>query len=155
MLKFWMLGIVFVTFLCAPITATDTPKSAVRLADPGIGDQDDMCVCIHPTNPEKSTVVTSDKKANKLFVYDLDGKTLQTVDVKQPGNIDTRSGFPFANGKIDIVVVNLRDEKKLAVFKSDPKSRRLARIDGAYLALSAGVCLKRLPRTPRKASPRN
>jgi len=143
MSNLWIPGIALAVVLSAP--AADPPAPALRLADPAIGDQDDMCVWVHPTEPERSTIVTSDKKANKLFVYDLDGKTIQSVDVKHPGNIDSRSGFPLGGAKVDIVVVNLRAEQLLAVFKVDPKTRKLARIDDGTIATGEnyGGCLYR------------
>jgi 3-phytase len=141
------LAVAAVLFPLAP--AADLPKPTVQLAGPAAGDQDDMCVWVHPTDPGKSVVVTSDKAANKLFVYDLDGKTLQSLDVKHPGNIDSRPGFPLAGGKADIVAVNLRDEKLLAVFKVDPESRKLTRIDDGAIATGEnyGGCLYKSART--------
>ena len=52
----------------------------LSLNDPGIGDQDDMCIWIHP-DPSQSTIITSDKDVDKLFVYDLNGNTIQTLPV--------------------------------------------------------------------------
>jgi hypothetical protein len=54
-----------------------TYKPAVRLDSPEMKDQDDMCVWVHPTAPEKSSVICSDKSANALFVYDLEGTANQ------------------------------------------------------------------------------
>ncbi|QJW94490.1 phytase [Frigoriglobus tundricola] len=143
MSKLWVPGIALAVLVSAPAPAVDPPAPALRLADPAIGDQDDMCVWVHPTAPERSVIVTSDKKANKLFVYDLDGKTIQSVDVKHPGNIDARYGFPLGGAKVDIVAVNLRDDKVLAVFKVDPRTRKLARIDDGTIATGEnyGGCL--------------
>jgi 3-phytase len=125
--------------------AAEPPAPTVRLASPGIADQDDMCVWVHPTEPEKSAIITSDKQANKLFVYGLDGKTLDVVDAKHPGNIDSRKGFSFGGETVDIITVNLRDEKLLAVYKIDPESRKLSRIDDGKIATgdNYGGCLYR------------
>ena len=72
-------------------TTTVTP--VLSLAASGIADQDDMCIWIAP-DASQSIVITSDKGANKLFVYDLAGNTLQTVNVPgKPGNIDIRYNF--------------------------------------------------------------
>jgi 3-phytase len=127
---------------CAPEPAP-VPTPSVVLSDPAANDQDDMCVWVHPTDPAKSTVITSDKAANKLFVYDLDGKTVQTVAVKHPGNIDTRTGFPLDGAKVDVVAVNLRDDKTLAVFAVDAATRKLARVDDGAIATGEnyGGCL--------------
>src|SRR4051812_12764514 len=78
-----------------PVSAPpEPPAPTVTLTTPAANDQDDMCVWVHPTNPGESTVITSDKHADKLFVYDVAGKLVQSVDVKYPGNIDIRTGLP-------------------------------------------------------------
>src|SRR5262245_19627045 len=149
MSKLWIPGIALAALLSAPRPATAAPIPVRRLADPAIGDQDDMCVWVHPDDPAKSVIITSDKQANKLFVYDLDGKTIQSVDVKHPGNIDTRPGVPLGGEKVDIVAVNIRDGKLLAVFKMDPKTRKLTRIDDGSIttAENYGGCLYQRKKT--------
>ena len=58
----------------------------LTLNTPGVADQDDMCIWIHHSNKSLSTIITSDKGADKLFVYDLSGNVLQTIDVPgKPG----------------------------------------------------------------------
>lgn len=119
------------------------PVPTVTLSDRAARDQDDMCVWVHPTDPAKSTVITSDKYANKLFVYALDGSTIHAADAKHPGNIDLRTGFPLGDAKVDVVAVTLRDSKTLAVFQVDPESRKLSRIDDGAIATgdNYGGCL--------------
>jgi 3-phytase len=110
----------------------DVPVVAPHLvlADDAVRDQDDMCIWVHPQRPADSLLVTSDKDANRLFVYDLAGKRLQTLDVPQPGNIDVRPGFPLGEGKVDIVAVNQRKQGfRIRVYAVDPQARRLARVD--------------------------
>ncbi len=134
-----------------PVAAPVPPVPTVTLSDRAARDQDDMCVWVHPTDPAKSAVIASDKAAGKIFVYDLAGKTLQTVAVKHPGNIDTRHGFPFGGEKVDVVAVNLRTDKLLAVFKVDPESRTLTRIDDGTLATgdNYGGCMYRSAKTDK------
>jgi len=43
-------------------------KPTLTLLDDAARDQDDMCIWIHPTVPGRSRIVTSDKKAGRLFV---------------------------------------------------------------------------------------
>ena len=43
-----------------------------------------MCIWLHPSDASLSLIIGSDKKANKLFVYDLEGKTIQTIPAEQP-----------------------------------------------------------------------
>ena len=123
----------------------ELPAPTVTLSDRAASDQDDVCVWVHPTDPAKSTVIASDKHANRLLVYDLAGQTVQAVDVKYPGNIDTRSGFPLAGSTVDVVAVTLRGDKSLAVFRVDPESRKLTRVDDGNIATgdNYGCCLHR------------
>jgi 3-phytase len=121
------------------------PVPTVVLTNRAADDQDDLCVWVHPSDAAQSTVITSDKHANKLFVYDLAGRVIQTVDLKYPGNIDIRSGFSLAGAKVDVAVVNLRADKKLAVFRVDSDSRKLTRVDDRAIATGEnyGGCLYR------------
>jgi 3-phytase len=139
-----LLAVAVVSFL--PVRApVELPAPTVTLSDRAARDQDDMCVWVHPADPAKSTVIASDKHANKLFVYDLAGQTVQAVDVKYPGNVDTRRGFPLAGNTVDVVAVNLRGEKSLAVFRVDAESRTLTRVDDGTIATgdNYGCCLYR------------
>ena len=98
------------------------------IADKSI-DQDDMCVWVHPDDPAKSTVISSDKSKKKLFVYDLNGSVVQSLPVSKPGNIDIRYGFPLNGEKIDIVAYNDRESSLVKVFKIDPITRELSCVD--------------------------
>lgn len=93
-------------------------------------DQDDMCIWVHPSDAAQSTIIASDKKADKIFVYDLQGKTLQVLPVPKPGNIDIRYGFTLSGRKLDIVAWNQRGgDHKVLVCKVNPLTRQLERID--------------------------
>ncbi|MFO0876289.1 MAG: phytase [Gemmataceae bacterium] len=118
-------------------------------AAPQSQDQDDMCFWVHPTDPARSLVIASDKKANRLFVYDLEGKTLQTLEAKQPGNIDVRTGFLLGKERVDIVAFNQRADSHLVVYRVDPATRRLIRVDNGAIATGEnyGGTLYRSPKT--------
>jgi 3-phytase len=112
--------------------AGDIPSltPTVQLTTPDSRDQDDMCVWIHPTDKTRSMIVTSDKSAGHIFVYDLEGQLLQTLDVPKPGNIDVRQNVVLEGRSIDIIAVNQRTEGfKLVIYQVDPDSRQLIRID--------------------------
>jgi 3-phytase len=106
-----------------------TVSPSLTLAAPGIDDQDDMTFWLHPTDLSQSTIIASDKEANKVFVYDLNGNTLQEFAAQQPGNIDTRYGFPLGVDRVDIVALNERDSNRIRVYKVDPVTRNLEQID--------------------------
>ncbi len=106
-----------------------TVSPSLTLAAPGIHDQDDMTFWLHPSDPSQSTIIASDKAANRIFVYDLNGKKLQEVAAQHPGNIDTRYGFPLGVDRVDIVAFNERDTNKIRVYKMNPVTRHLEQID--------------------------
>lgn len=109
--------------------AAKSIAAIVRCADLDARDQDDMCVWVHPTEPALSTIITSDKEADKLFVYDLEGKAIQVIPAKHPGNIDARYGFPLGKEKVDIIAFNQRDDPKILVYKVVVVTRQLERVD--------------------------
>ena len=129
--------------------ATFTPT--LKLTAKESIDQDDMCIWVHPTDPALSTIIASDKSANRIFVYDTAGELLQTIAVAKPGNIDIRQRVVFDGRAVDIVVVNLRaDGFKLAIFQVGPESRKLERIDdNCITGPNYGGCLYHSPKTGR------
>src|SRR5262245_40383568 len=122
-----------------------TPVRALNAT--GYADEDDMCFWLHPTNLALSTVIASDKSADRLFVYDLQGNTLQTITTAHPGNIDVRYNFPFGGQLIDIIAFNDRSANKIRVYKVDRVTRLLTRIDNDLIATGAnyGFTLYRSP----------
>ncbi len=103
----------------------------MRLHDDTALDQDDLCIWIHPKDADKSTVIASDKKTGCIYVYALDGKTLQTVLLPHPGNVDIRYSVVFRTNPVDVVVVNFdqAEDPRLAVFVVNPSTRKLERYD--------------------------
>jgi 3-phytase len=125
-------AITAVSMLLATLAGAATPPSvapSVTLQASGMKDQDDMTFWLHPGDPAQSTIITSDKSANRLFVYDLAGRLLQSIAARHPGNIDTRYGFRLAGQPVDIVALNERGTQKVRVYKVDPASRRLQQVD--------------------------
>lgn len=106
---------------------------AVRCSQPEAKDQDDLCFWEHPSKPAASRVIVSDKEANRLFVYGLDGKLQQSIPVKHPGNIDSRRGFLLAGKPIDIVAVAGRAAHRVYIFQVD-EAGQLTRIDDGKIA---------------------
>lgn len=155
MLALPAIGILIVTATApSAVTANALPAArggvvpTVTLDDPAADDQDDLCVWVHPTDRELSALITSDKAAEKLFVYGLDGATLQVMDLPgRPGNIDIRYGFPYDGIPTDLVAYNDRDHDLLVLLAMNPATRQLTRIDHADLGIGAnyGVCLYRSP----------
>lgn len=106
-------------------------KRSINLfADTSRTDQDDMCVWVHPDDASKSTIISSDKGAKKLFVYDLSGNIIQSINVvSKPGNIDIRYNYPLNGEKVDIVAYNDRGSELVKIYKVDSTIGKLSCID--------------------------
>jgi 3-phytase len=148
LLSAWMLtgSIAVSEDIAAPV---EVPVS-LTLANPRHHDQDDMCIWVHPSAPEQSVIVTSDKAAQMLFVFDLDGKTVQALPVDgKPGNIDLRYGFPLGGESVDIVAFNDRSQQIICVYTVDTKTRQLQRVDDGsiHTGLNYGFTLYKSPKS--------
>jgi 3-phytase len=119
------------------------------LQTPEVLDQDDMCIWIHPADKSLSTIISSDKDANKIFVYDLEGNVLQTVDAsgQQPGNIDIRYNFQLAGKPTDIIGYNRRNGSALVIYKVDRDTRLLSLVGSYSTGSNYGSCLYKSPFT--------
>jgi 3-phytase len=111
-------------------------------------DQDDMCLWLHPIDLSLSTIITSDKGSNTILVYDLQGNTIQRLNVAgQPGNIDIRYHFELSDEFIDIVAFNDRTNSEIVIYKVNSVSRELQYLNsfpaGFWPIQLYGFCLYR------------
>ncbi len=104
------------TTTVSPSVTTSPTGSPLSAA----GNADDPAIWIHPTNPEKSVIIGTDKDEG-LWVWDLSGKKLQQVPLGTAvNNVDLRYSFKLGGGEVDIVAANLRKIGKVAVFRINP-----------------------------------
>lgn len=134
----WCWVLLFSSFLCIMVLGSMYAQTqlvaADTLEDEQSNDQDDMCIWIHP-DPTMSTVISSDKGAKKIFVYDLQGNTVQTVSVPgKPGNIDVRYNFSLSGQKVDFISYCDRDNNEMVIYTID-RTTRLISLAGAFPAL--------------------
>lgn len=125
-------------------SADPIPPTTVQLDHDEAGDQDDLCIWRNAKDPARSLIITSDKKANLIAVYTLQGELLQKLSVPKPGNIDLRNNIRSGDENLDVVVVNQRsDGWKLAVFVVNQETLRLERWDRDNLSTGPnyGLCL--------------
>lgn len=106
---------------------------------------DDPAIWVDADDPTRSVVIGTDKAPNGgLYVYDLDGKTLQFVAGGALNNVDLRSDVDLLGGSTTLVTATNRDEDTLVVHRFDPESRTLSeepvgRID--TVAGNYGTCM--------------
>lgn len=82
-------------------------------------DTDDPAIWIHPTSPEKSLIVGTDKDTDgALYVFDLEGKVVQRVGgLKRPNNVDIVQGFMLGGKSVDLAITTEREMQRLRAFR--------------------------------------
>jgi len=107
---------------------------------PHSGDRaDEPAVWVHPTDPNRSVIIGTDKDdaAGGLAVYDLAGRQISFAAGGKMNNIDVRYNFPLAGEKVDIIAVGNRTDDSIAVYTIDPNTRLLS--DVAARTISIGL----------------
>lgn len=143
--------------LCLSIFLTSVAFSQIQSVpnalifdNPQASDQDDMCIWISSV-PDQSTVISSDKSARKVFVYDLQGNVLQTLSMTgKPRNIDVRYNFLLSGKRVDIVAFG-QDDSELHFYIVDPSTRRLIEAGSYITGMKSiyGFCLYHNPTTDK------
>ncbi len=93
---------------------------------------DDMCIWIHPDDPEKSRIIGTDKneETGGLCVYDLQGNLVQFVDDPGPNNVDCRYGFTLTdNREIDVVTASCDRDSTIMIYGIDEENARLHKLE--------------------------
>ena len=87
---------------------------------------DDPAIWVNPRDPSQSAIVATDKNLG-LYVYDLEGKLLQTVTDGRMNNVDLRDGFLVDGKPRTLVAASNRTDKSIALYFLDPATRKLSR----------------------------
>lgn len=100
---------------------------------------DDAKVWVHPTEPNQSVIIGTDKHDTEggLAVYDLKGGQIFFAKDGKMNNVDVRYNFPLGNMKVDIIAVSNRTYDSISVYTIDPCSRELTNV--AARTISVGV----------------
>ncbi|MEP0766360.1 MAG: phytase [Fimbriimonadia bacterium] len=106
----------------------------VGQTDPVTHDADDPAIWIHPTNPEKSSIIGTDKEkapGGGIHVFGLDGKKKQAItNVDRPNNVDVEYGLVLGGSARDIAVATERGKHRLRVFAIDTETGLLSDVTG-------------------------
>jgi 3-phytase len=112
----------------AAVPAADTVVAAVET--PAVntwGDAaDDPAIWVHRRDPSKSVVIGTDKNLG-LYVYDLEGRLIQTLADGKMNNVDLREGFVVDGKPRTLVAASNRTDKSIALYFLDPATRQLMR----------------------------
>jgi len=112
---------------------------------PHAGDAaDDPVIWVHPTDPEMSTIIGTNKKGG-LAVYDLTGRQIQYLPDGGMNNVDLRAGFPLAGQSVTLVTAGNRSHNSIAIYRVDPATRRLENVAARVVTTleAYGSCMYR------------
>jgi 3-phytase len=87
---------------------------------------DDPAIWLHPDDSARSLVIATDKNLG-LYLYDLEGRLLQTLPDGRMNNVDLRDGFRAGGRSRTLVAASNRTDKSIALYFLDPAARRLDR----------------------------
>lgn len=128
-------------FLCwlSVTTAGGGVLTPTKATQPVTGDADDPALWVHPTNPELSLIIGTDKVSAKegggLYVFGLDGELKQPpLFLENPNNVDVEQNVRTPDGRLyDLAVATERGRRRLAIFSIDRTSGRLRDVSGQTL----------------------
>lgn len=114
------------------LTPVAVPAYLETASVAGAGDAADDPAFWRASNPAASRILGTDKQSG-LYVYNLNGETLQYLDVGRVNNIDVRYGFDAGGRTVDIAVATDRTRLGLMVFFIDPQSGEVEVAPGGFL----------------------
>ena len=104
----------------SPLVETDPVKTFGDAAD-------DPAIWVHPTDPELSIIIGSQKKRG-INVYDLSGKLLQSRADGRINNVDIRYGFQLGDRTVAVVTGSNRSTDSISVYIVDETTRTLVEV---------------------------
>ena len=131
--------------------APDAPKVVRPVVEteviPTWGDSaDDPAIWVHPGDAAQSLVIGTGKKSG-LYVFDLEGRTLQVLEDGRMNNVDVRDGFALGGETVPIVAASNRSNDSIALYRIDPDTRQLIDVADGVLTTGFGdpygLCLYR------------
>jgi 3-phytase len=124
-----------------PLVPCAAETEPVRTTDDAA---DDAAIWVHPSDPAKSLIIWTDKKAG-LVVSDLSGATRQELKRGRPNNVDVVQ----ATADVALVVASDRADNTVAIYTLDPSSGVLRHSEADSFATGLdevyGLCAYRDP----------
>jgi 3-phytase len=147
----------------------------VAATDRVVKDPDDPAIWVHPSEPERSLILGTDKAGaphGGLYLFGLDGKVRQKITgIDRPNNVDVEYGLMVGGRRVDIAVLTERYKSRLRVFRIEPDGSGVSDISGSLSvfqgrrgnqAAPMGIALYRRPSdgaifaiVSRKSGPRD
>jgi 3-phytase len=111
-----------------PVTATVETDAVANAEDAA----DDPAIWVHPTKPEASLIVGTDKnrKAGGLHLYTLDGKSAGFLADPGLNNVDLRQNVPnLGKAPRTVVAATRRTDNTLAIYALEGETRTWTNIE--------------------------
>jgi len=86
---------------------------------------DDPAIWVNRQHPARSLVLGTDKKAG-IYVYDLEGRLVQSRMVGRINNVDLREGFFYRGKEVVLVAGSNRTNNSLSLLTLDPETEQLS-----------------------------
>lgn len=83
---------------------------------------DDPAIWVHPTQPEKSLVLGTNKRWG-LLSFNMRGEQVQALPSGRINNVDLRQQVMLGGKKRDIAVATIRDNDSLAFYEINPQGK--------------------------------
>ena len=96
---------------------------------------DDPAIWYNDADPSKSLVLGTDKQAG-IYVYDLEGKVVQFMNVGRINNVDLRDGFMYNGKEVVLVAGSNRSINCITLFYMDKETGILS---DSLLNIPSGV----------------
>ena len=107
---------------------------------------DDSAIWVNPDDPSRSLVIGTNKKQG-LYVYDLEGRKLQTLPDGNMNNVDLRYDFPLGGERVALVAASNRSTDGISIYKVDADAMQLVEAGAGILptgfADPYGLCMYR------------
>jgi len=105
---------------------------------------DDPAIFIHPTDPNKSAIIGTDKQKG-LVVYDINGKIVHEYDFGRINNVDIRQNVEWGGKEITVVGGSNRTDNSLVFYHLNEATLELAPLFSQKVASNVdevyGFCL--------------
>lgn len=124
-----------------PVTSGwDSLSDSAKKLDADFDAVDDAAIWVHPTDPSKSLIISSDKSDHGGYdLYNLDGSEQDWQADGRLNNVDIRYNFPLAGERVALVAFTDRLTKpnRIVFYKVNTATRTLVRLSGGAMTGSA------------------
>ena len=119
-----------------------SPSVETSIMPQGGDAADDPAVWVNSQNASQSLILGTNKRQG-LFVYSLDGRQVQQLDVGRVNNVDVRYGARWQGAQVDLAAASNRDTQSVSLFAITRSSGEVRHVSDMPTGLTGiyGLCL--------------